>query len=326
METDVDNKTVTLQKKQIRYSTIGYVLAISAAALAALTHVIPKPLLDSSYGGIELSPITLAFLIYIMNGLFFTPLAKNHSPIKKIDRKNFVFLGIIGLTEVLALITYFFGLKDSTATNAAILTNGEILFSILIAITIYKERLHRKELSPFALIIIGMIVLPVGYDLYNSGFHVTELVFGDMLILLSGLFYALDINICKYVSSRLDSRRITQLTSFISGGFAFCLILFFQVPFDFSFNQLPEIMITGIAGTGMSALFFILALKFIGTVRTILIYSTSSVFGIIFSKLFLLEVITLANVFSIVMVLSGIYLLRNRLSDDTEGKEQLIKN
>ena len=294
---------------------LGYVLALSAAALAALMHVIPKPLLDSNQGTIELNPIVLAFIIYIMNGLLFTPLARKSPSIKKIEKKNLFFLLLIGLAEVSAMITYFFGLKDSTATNGAILSNSEILFSILIAVIIYREKLKKRERTPFSIIIIGLIAIPVGNDFYYNGMVLTKLVMGDLLILLSGLFYALDINICKYVTDRLDSKRMTQITSFASGGFALCLILLLQIPLEISLSHMPGIIITGIAGTAMSAFFFVIALRLIGTIRTILLYSTGSIFGIIFSAIFLSETITLLNVISIALVLIGLYLLRNRLGE-----------
>lgn len=299
----------------------GYIFAISAAGLAALMHVVPKPLLESGNGFLEINPITLVFVIYIINGIFFTPLAKNSEPYSKIGNKNLIFLILIGSAEVLGLITYFFGLKDSTATNAAILNNSEIIFSILIAITVLRERLQKKELAPFSIVIIGMVVLPIGFDFYQSGMILTNLVTGDFLILLSGLFFALDINISKYVSDRLDSKRITQITSFVAGGFALGLILFFQIPFDISFSHIPGIVVSGILGTGLSTLLFIVALRLIGAVRTIILYSTSSVFGVILAGIFLHETITIVNVFSMILVLSGIYLLKDRMSEDSSVKE-----
>ena len=69
-----------------------------------------------------------------------------------------------------------------------------------------------------------------------------------------------------------------------------------------------------ILGTGMSTLFFLMALKMIGTVRTVLLYSTTAVFGVIFSGLFLAETITSVDIISLVLVLTGIFLLRNKLA------------
>lgn len=294
----------------------GYIFALLAAGLAALMHVAPKPLLESSNGLLEINPMVLACIIYFMNGLFFTPFSKNSEPCKKIGNKNLFFIILIGLAEVLGLITYFFGLKDSTASNAAILNNSEIIFSIIIAITILRERMKKKEIPAFSIVIIGMVGLPIGFDFYQGGLSFTNLVAGDFLILISGLFFALDINISKYVSDRLDAKRIIQLTSFVGGSFALGLILFFQIPLDVSLSQIPGIVITGIAGTGASTLFFLVALRSIGAVRTTVLYSTSSVFGVILAGIFLSETITPVNIFSVILVLTGTYLLKNRISEE----------
>ena len=61
--------------------------------------------------------------------------------------------------------------------------------------------------------------------------------------------------------------------------------------------QLPGIMVISILGTGMSTLFFLIALKMIGTVRTVLLYSTTAMFGVIFSGIFLGETITIRHCF-----------------------------
>jgi len=303
--------------KQFSSYRIGYVLVIVAAALAGLIHSISKPLLEySNINTVAISPVTLAAVIFIVNGLFFTPLQKNTNPVSKIGRKNLLLLTLIGIAEASAVITYFFGLKESTAVNASILTNGEILFSILVAITIFRERLQKKELPPFAMIILGIVLLPVGFDLYNNGMIITDLVYGDLLILLSGAFYALDINLCKYVSNKMNAKTITQLGSFVAGGFALCLIFVFQIPFEISISHLPSIAIIGIFGTGISTFFFIIALRLIGAVRTILLYSTTTVFGVIFAGMILQESITLSHVFSIILVSIGLYALRNRLGSD----------
>ena len=290
----------------------------------ALVNSIAKPLIDAGgYQSIEISPIMLAAMIYLINALFFTSLTKNSTSIKSIGRRNMFFLAIIGIAEVSALITYFFGLKDSTAINASILSEGEMIFSLLIAITVMRERLRRKELTPFAMIVVGMIVIPVGFDLYNNGFMFSNLIFGDALILLSGLFYALDINLCKLLSKKMDSRRLIQLTSLFSGIFALSLVAFFNIPFNIDWSQIPSIVILSIVGTGIASLLFIVALRLIGAVRTVLLYSSSTAFSVIFSSAFLGEQITLANVVSVILVIGGIYFLRKKLAEDDIDEEKV---
>jgi len=57
-------------------------------------------------------------------------------------------------------------------------------------------------------------------------------------------------------------------------------------------------------------------LRYIGAVRTILIFSTTSVFGALFAHVLLGEIITLANVGAIGLVIVGTYFLRKKLSKD----------
>lgn len=305
-------------------------MAIAAAALVGLIHSVSKPLLSGTGPTIsEINPVTLAAIIYIINGLFFTPLGKKNNSVSNIGKKNWIILAIIGITETAALITYFFGLKESTAVNASILSNGEIVFSILVAITIFREKLKKKELGPFLMIIVGIILLPIGYDLYQNGAILTELVYGNLLILFSGVFYAIDVNLCKIIAHRLDAKKTIQLASFIGGGFALCLLFAFQIPIDVSLSQIPRIAIIGLFGTGVATFFFLIALKLIGTIRAVLLYSTTTVFGMIFASLFLQESIAIQNVFSIILVSVGIYMLRNRLGkSDILGKhiEENVKN
>jgi drug/metabolite transporter (DMT)-like permease len=57
-------------------------------------------------------------------------------------------------------------------------------------------------------------------------------------------------------------------------------------------------------------------LRYIGAVRTILVFSTTTVFGVMFSNLLLGEIISMANVGAVGIVIIGTYLLRNRLARD----------
>jgi len=285
-------------------------------------------MLESSEHIVEINPIVMAFLIYFICGIFFTPLTKGTHSISKFGKKDWAFMGIIGLTEVAALITYFYGLSTSTAVNASIFSNSEIIFALVIAMLVFKEKLHIKECIPFSMIIIGMMVIPIGNDLIQNNFSLGELVTGDLLIIFSGFLYAVDITLCKYVGDRFDVKRVTQIVSFVCAAIAISLIIIFQIPMDIDLAQLPSILIMSILGTGMSTLFFLMGLKIIGAVRTVLLYSTTSVFGVLFSGIILSETITAIDIVSLVLVLSGIFLLRNRLAEehDTVNEEKISTN
>jgi len=71
-----------------------------------------------------------------------------------------------------------------------------------------------------------------------------------------------------------------------------------------------------VIGVGIPVFFILTALRYIGAVRTILVFSTTTVFGVMFSNLLLGETITMTNVGAIGVVIIGTYLLRKRLARD----------
>jgi drug/metabolite transporter (DMT)-like permease len=301
---------------------LGYTLILISAVLAALVHVLAKPLLGSQ-SGIEIHPVALAACVYLINGVFFTPLARKSQPIASLGSRNILLLVVIGISEVIALITYFFGLKESTAANASIFSNGEIVFSLLITMVIFKENLQRKEIGPFLMMMLGMMILPIAYDFYAHGMIISEMVIGDVLIIVSGVFYALDVILCRYLSDRVDSKRITQVVSIVSGAFAVGALVAFHIPFDVQPTNLGPIAIFAIGGTGFSTMLFLVSLRMIGGVRTVLLFSTNSVLGVIFAALMLGESITWMNMISSMLIFGGVYLLRNRLGNKhDEAKPQ----
>ena len=314
---DTLNKIINLENKKLTSKKVrlGIIFAISAAAFAGTINVVGKTLVDPQYSDIEsLNPLNLALVVGLITGLFFTPLAKNQTSPKKFDKKTLIFILLLGVTEVAATTTNFFGLIHTTATNASILSNTEFIFVILIAVLIFRERLHKKELLPLSMILAGAIIIPLGVDLKENNFTLDKIVFGDFLILLAAVFYAADISIARFVSRRAPATRISQLSALAGVPFALLLILIFQVPFDIQVQHIPSILFMGIFVTGLGYYFFVLALRFLGAIRTIMIYSTITVFGVIFAGIFLGEKITMFDVASLGIVIFGVYLLRNRLA------------
>lgn len=312
--------TISKSKKSLQ---LGYILILTSAVLAALVHVLAKPLLDGQ-SGYEIHPVAFAACIYLINGAFFTPLTRKSLPVSSIGRRNLALLAIIGVSEAVALITYFFGLKDSTASNASIFSNGEIIFSLLITVMVFKERLQKKEIGPFVMMLFGMMVLPVAYDFYTHGLMVTDLVVGDALIIISGAFYALDVVICRYLSDKVDSKRLTQITSLVSGSIAMIALVMYHIPFNIDIASLGPIAFFAVGGTGIATILFLTSLRLIGGVRTILLFSTNSVLGVVFAAVLIGETINIANILSVALTLGGVCLLRNKIGG--EGEKPIRKD
>jgi drug/metabolite transporter (DMT)-like permease len=93
------------------------------------------------------------------------------------------------------------------------------------------------------------------------------------------------------------------------------MMFLLEIPFDISFEQFSIISVIGFLGIGVTMLFFVMALRLIGAVRTVLIYSSTTIFSIIYSSIYLSEEITIISIASVVTVMVGLVALRNRLSD-----------
>ena len=93
-----------------------------------------------------INPIVLVACIYMLNDLFFTPIARKNNPsIRNLGSKNLILLSMVGIAEVSTLMVYPFGLKDTTAINASIFNNAEIVFSLLIVMIIFQEKIRKNE-------------------------------------------------------------------------------------------------------------------------------------------------------------------------------------
>jgi drug/metabolite transporter (DMT)-like permease len=291
---------------------VGYSLIILCAVLTAMTHVLAKPLLDEHIN-IEINPVLFAACIYMINAAFFTPLTKKSARLSSLGSRNYLLLGAIGVLEAVALITYFFGLKGSTATNAAIISNSEIIFPLIIATVLFRENVRKKEMLPYSLIIFGMLILPITYDMYLHNFMLNDLMKSDMLIIASGVLYGTNIILCRYLGDSVDSKRIMQIISCVSGALAIGAIIVLNIPISFEVEDLGKIALYAIAGIGMSSILFIVALRILGGSRTVILYSTNSAFGVLFSGIFLSEQITMISWISISLTFAGIYILKNKI-------------
>ena len=295
---------------------VGITIALLAAIFASTINIVGKILVDPSYGYVDESihPLNLAIFLGLISGLFFTPFAKGKQSPTKFSRKSLFLVLMLGITDVTAITTNFFGLNHTSAINATILINTELLFTLLIALIVFKERIQKKETLPLSLVALGAIILPMVVDISENGTFLSGFIFGDMMIILAAVFFALDISIARYVSRRVPASRISQISAFAGIPFALFLMLIFEIPFEMPLEQMPMIVYMGIFVSGLSYYFFVIALRLIGAIRTVLIYSTTSIFGIVFSAMFLGETITEFNIISVGIIITGIYLLRKKIA------------
>jgi drug/metabolite transporter (DMT)-like permease len=186
---------------QNQIGSAGFMFAILAAAFSALPNVIPKQLMDehSVDNSIIPNPLMLVFVIYVVNSLLFSPIrrTKTKKNSEKTNKTTIILLVLLGVVEASGTLSYTFGLQETSATNASILVNSETVFAILLGIMIFREKLSRKEMFPFLLIVIGSIIIPIGVDIQHNNWQLSDFMMGDLFIVMAGFFYCLDTFIAK---------------------------------------------------------------------------------------------------------------------------------
>jgi drug/metabolite transporter (DMT)-like permease len=278
---------------------IGYASAIVAAILFGGVSTIGKPIVST------VDPLLLSAIIYLIAGLFFTPVAARTS--SKITRKTF-FLIIVSAVSgaAIAPIIFFQGLKMSTAADTALLANGETVFSILFALLIFRERLKPVGYIAVILILSGVFLVTTNLDFNSSIFSLNV---GNVLVILATCIWGFDNNICKIISRQIHISKLIQLKALIGGTILIGMAIISGIPFSIHSEQLIPIILLSVFGFAISLYLYLHSIKRIGVIKASSLLSLSAVFGVIFAIIFLRESINVNQIIAISVMIFGIHLM-----------------
>ena len=280
-----------------------------SAALVGSIFPIAKPILAS-----QIQSLTLSSMTYLIAGFFMLPITligkrnkKEKESLKKYDYAILLIIGLLGGS--IAPFLFFEGLKRTTASDASVLEGGELLFTVIIALLFFKEKLTKIGYLGMTITIIGIILISLSSDInspnnwYNFNFN-----FGNILIIFSTLCWGLDNNISKIISKRItNTAKIVLVKSLIGGTLLLIISFYLGYKLNIEINQIPYLLILGIGGFGLSLFFFIESLRIIGTLKTIVIFSSSAIFGLILSFFILNEKIGIMQLVATTLVILGLY-------------------
>lgn len=139
---------------------LSFSAAFIAAALFGSVSTIAKPVLDG------VNPFLLSSLVYLISAIFFSAIIalRNSTSSTSSDslqtytwypKKRYFYLIVITTSIIGAAIApamFFLGLGQTTASDTSLLSNGETIFSIIIATLFFKEKL--KPLGYLAILMV----------------------------------------------------------------------------------------------------------------------------------------------------------------------------
>jgi len=286
-----------------RHVVGGYVSILVSSALFGSVFTLAKIPLDT------VDPLALSAVVYTIAGLGLMPFAK--ASFRLDTRLDYYRLAIITIFGAIAApILLLYGLEQTQASDAAIIANGEIVFTLILAAVFFGERPHgRLGIVAVVLVVIGLFIATTDLNLSDAIIEFSE---GNILILLSMFMWAIDNNVSRRLTSNVDPAKIAMVKSLV-GGLALLMIALVAGKWSAIAGIEPTLwlIIAGmsVSGFGGALLFFLHGIKRIGTVKTMSVFSMTPIFGIVVAALALGESISFFQGIATAMIIVGILLL-----------------
>ncbi|PWE40233.1 DMT family transporter [Pseudomonas prosekii] len=249
---------------------LSILYALAAAALFGASTPLAKML------GLNVSPVLLAGLLYLGSGLGLTlaRLVRDRGWKKTgLAASEWPWLiGAIAFGGVLGPVALMFGLTRTSGATASLMLNLEAVLTALLAWVVFKENADRRIVGGMVAIIAGGIVLAWPQEATDAHDWLGPLAVG-----LACLCWAVDNNLTRKVSAS-DALFVAGSKGLIAALVNCSLALFLGARLP-ELSVLAPTLLVGLLGYGVSLVFFVLALRGLGSARTGAYFSTAPFLG-----------------------------------------------
>ena len=284
-------------------ATTGILLAILAAALYAINSPFSKLLLDYM-------PSTLmAGFLYIGAGLGMGVIAlirkvkKTERTEEKITKADLPYTLAMIFLDIAAPIFLLLGLSHTTAANASLLNNFEIVATAMIALMIFKERISPR-LWIGILFVTASCVLLSFEDISSLTFSI-----GSLFILLACVCWGIENNCTRKLSEK-DPLEIILLKGIFSGLGSIIIGLCLGERIEVLWS-IFAVLGVGFVAYGLSIFFYVYAQRMLGAARTSAYYAVAPFIGTLLSLLIFRDVPQYIFFIALGLMIIGAWLCSN---------------
>ncbi len=284
---------------------VGYTLAVAAVFLWSLNYIYAKLLLN-------FTPMQISFIRWLLAMIFFLPFTvKSLWVYRRLLWQNLEYVVIMGLSG-LALVNicvYYAGHTANAIDMSLIATLGPLLIIVFGSVLQHKMPSFRV-ISGIILAFVGVLAVILHGDFDNL--RNFDFVSGDLWMLGTAVMFA-TYSLCQ---RRLPSKlpALTTLSAAIVVAVLFCTPAFLWQLQD---EPLPEpdkkeviiLLVIGFLNSGFAYLWWDMAIKKIGLVRTGIIYYLLPVFGCVSAYVVLDEKLYTSQIYGALLVIVGIILV-----------------
>lgn len=285
------------KKSQINLFEQGFILAIASAIFFSLNVPISKILLN------DVSPYWVASLLYFGAGIgtfFYHQSTKHKAPfIRKINNQT-LWYGLMIILDIFAPIFFLIGVKEINGSLVGLLSNAELIFTLMIALIFFKERLSKFSSIASLLIVIGLVI--ANYRGVAIRFEI-----GSLWIIVGTLFWGLENNVSKKLS--FGNPLFVVIFKGIGTGIGTLIIALILNEVAPNVIYVIFSLISGFFIYGLSLIFYVNAQRSQGAAKVQLIQSFAPILGGILSWIFFQEILSITTIFGYIIVIIALVLL-----------------
>ena len=277
--------------------------AICFAVLAALLYAISSPVSKLLLAHVPATMMAAFLYLGAGLGLFLVGQAGKRAGRRRreqpLTRKELPFTAAMVVLDIAAPILLMVGLTMTTAANASLLNNFEIVATSLIALGIFKEKISSRLWLAIGLVTLSSLILSVE-DVSSFQFSL-----GSVFVLLACVCWGFENNCTRMLSSK-DPREIVVIKGFGSGLGA--LVIAFACG-----ERLPGVgyvlaaLLLGFVAYGLSILFYIYAQRDLGAAKTSTYYALAPFLGVALSLLLFRQLPALSFFAALILMIAGTY-------------------
>ena len=204
------------------------------------------------------------------------------------------------LLDIAAPIFLLLGLSFTTASNASLLNNFEIVATALIALVIFRERISGRLWLGIAFVTVSCGLLSV------EDFSELQLSWGSLFVLLACLCWGIENNCTRKLSEK-DPLQIVLLKGIFSGlgSVVIGLVLGQRITVWWS---VAAVLLVGFVAYGLSIFCYVYAQRMLGAARTSAYYAIAPFIGALLSLIVLREVPNVLFWAALALMLIGAWL------------------
>lgn len=276
---------------------IGF--AVLAAALYAINAPVSKLLLS------KVSATMMAAFLYLGAGIGLSLLQiiqkGTHKEVKEkpLTRRELPYtIGMIVL-DIAAPLFLMAGLTMTTAANASLLNNFEIVATSVIALAIFHEAISKSLWIAIGLVTVASLILSFE-DISSLSFSM-----GSVFVLLACVCWGFENN-CTRMLSEKSPIEVVIIKGFCSGMGSFVIALIMREPIPKLIYILGALLL-GFVAYGLSIFFYIYAQRYLGAAKTSAYYAISPFIGVAVSFVIFRQTPTIWFLIALVIMMIGTY-------------------